>query len=208
MDPLPSSDRPVGEEARLLLLDAAERSIRSGLAGEGPLVPGADSLDAMPPSVLLRRGVFVTVKVDGELNGCIGSLEPRRSLAVAVPTLAWEAAFADPRLPALTWPDEPGLGMKVSVLSPLEPLGVASQPELLAALRPGVDGLLIAAGLRRATFLPSVWETLPDPLDFVRHLQTKAMLPRGEWLAGTKAYRYTALEFGRDRSRTTTPVIT
>lgn len=208
MDPLPWSDQPLGGEARLLLLDAAERSIRSGLAGEGPLVPDPDALEAMPPTVLLRPGVFVTIKVDGELNGCIGSLDPRRPLAVAVPTLAWEAAFADPRLPPLTWSDEPGLGMTVSVLSPLEPLGVASEPELLAALRPGVDGLLIAAGLRRATFLPAVWETLPDPLDFVRHLQAKAMLPRGEWLAGTKAYRYTALEFGRDRSPANSPIIT
>ena len=90
------------------------------------------------------------------------------------------------------------MGLKVSVLSPLEPMDVASEAELLAALRPGIDGLVIAAGLRRATFLPAVWETIPQPLDFLRHLQAKARLPRNEWLPGTKAYRYTAGEFCRE----------
>jgi len=204
MDPSPWSDGSLGAEAQLVLLDAAERSIRSGLAGEGPLVPDAGSLAGLPPAVLVSRGVFVTVQVYGALNGCIGSLEARRPLFVAVPTLAWEAAFADPRLPALTWADEPGLSVKVSVLSPLEPLDLDSEAELLAALRPGVDGLLIAAGARRATFLPAVWETLPDRLDFLSHLQAKARLPRGQWLPGTRAYRYTTLEFGRDPRSTAT----
>ena len=198
MEPSPLSDEALCDEARRALLDAAERSVRSGLAGEGPHVPDAEALEALPPELRARRGAFVTIRVAGELNGCIGSLEPRHELAVAVPRLAWEAAFADPRLPALTWADEPRMSTKVSVLSPLEALDVASETELLAALRPGVDGLVIGAGPRRATFLPAVWASLPDPRDFLRHLQAKARLPPGEWLPGTRALRYTAFEFGRD----------
>lgn len=186
------------EQARAWLLDAAARSVRSGLAGDGPLLPDAGALEGAPDDVRRQLGAFVTIRVDGALNGCIGSLEAREPLAQSVPRLAWEAAFADPRLPSLTWADEPRMSLKVSVLSPLEKMDVSSEDELLAALRPGVDGLLIAAGLRRATFLPAVWETLPDRGDFLRHLQAKARLPRGEWLPGMTAYRYTAVEFGRE----------
>jgi AmmeMemoRadiSam system protein A len=186
------------EQAQAWLLDAAERSVRSGLAGEGPLLPEADALESAPDGVGGRLGAFVTIRVDGRLNGCIGSVEAREPLARSVPRLAWEAAFADPRLPSLTWADEPRMSLKVSVLSPLQKLEVSSEEELLAVLRPGVDGLLIAAGLRRATFLPAVWETLPDRRDFLRHLRAKARLPRDEWLPGTTASRYTAFEFGRE----------
>lgn len=186
------------EQARVWLLDAAQRSVRAGLAGEGPLLPDAGALADAPDEVRRQLGVFVTIRVAGALNGCIGSVEAREPLALSVPRLAWEAAFADPRLPSLTWADEPHTSLKVSVLSPLEQLDVDSEEALLAALRPGVDGLLIAAGLRRATFLPAVWETLPDRSEFLRHLQAKAGLPLGQWLPGTTASRYTSVEFGRE----------
>ena len=131
--------------------------------------------------------------VDGSLNGCIGSLQPE-PLAAAVSRLAWEAAFADPRLPALEWSEYPRADVKISLLSDPEPLDVATEDELIAALRPGVDGVIIAAGGRRATFLPAVWETLPDRVAFVHQLERKAGM-RG-WPRGARAWRYTSVEVG------------
>jgi AmmeMemoRadiSam system protein A len=189
------SDR-LDQEAQWALIDLARRSIQAGLAGQTARVPDDAELEALPAAVRARRGVFVTVKVRGELNGCIGSLDARDPLAVAVPALAWDSAFADPRLPALTPADEDGLEIELSVLSPLEKMATVSEAELVAAVRPGVDGLVIGAGTRRATFLPAVWEALPEPLDFVRHLEAKARIRPGHWPEGMEAFRYTAQEFG------------
>lgn len=176
------------------LLDLAFGSIRSGLHGHGPLAP---TLDGAPPAAREAGAAFVTVTVAGELNGCVGTLEPVEPLGRVVPRLAWDAAFADPRLPRLTRADEPHLGVKISVLSPLEPVPCASEHELVAALRPGVDGLVLADGARRATFLPTVWETLADPVAFVRRLQAKAGMHPGRWSPTLRAYRYEAAEIAR-----------
>jgi AmmeMemoRadiSam system protein A len=184
------------EQVQSVLIELARSSIEAGLDGLAAVVPGPSELDALPEPARERRGVFVTLMVAGELNGCIGSLEGADPLAVAVPSLAWEAAFADPRLPALSRSDVNALAIKVSVLSTLEKMAAATEAEVVAALRPGVDGLVLAAGLRRATFLPSVWESLPDPVQFVRQLGAKAHLRAGSWPEGLSAFRYTAQEFG------------
>lgn len=181
---------PAAADTLLRLGDAA---VRAGLDGHPP--PGVDTAE-LPAALTRPAGAFVTLLVDDELNGCIGTLEPE-PLGPAVARLAWDSAFADPRLPRLRWEDYEELTLKVSVLSELEPLDAASEEELLAGLRPGTDGLLLSAGGRRATFLPAVWEPLPDPVDFVRHLQAKAGLAPGVWQRGTQAWRYTAEEIGR-----------
>ena len=185
-----------GDEATLL--DLADESVRSGLDGGGPL-----SVDITTVTAPLRepRGVFVTLTVAGSLNGCIGTLEPVEPLAEATARLAWEAAFRDPRLPRLRWSDYPALSIKISVLSPLELLPPMTEDELLAALRPGVDGLLIEAGGRRGTFLPAVWEQVPDPRSFLSQLQRKAGLRPGFWPGDSRAWRYTSREFGREPSQ-------
>jgi AmmeMemoRadiSam system protein A len=107
------------------------------------------------------------------------------------------AAFEDPRLPAVTWSDVPAMTVKISVLSALEPRPASSLDAVLAWLQPGVDGLVLAEGRRRATFLPSVWESLADPVEFVELLLDKAMLPRKSWPAGLEAWRYTTEEIKR-----------
>lgn len=180
-------------EDRQRLLDLADGAVRAGLAGHRP---DAVDVDAMPPGVRRAAPAFVTVTVGGELNGCIGTMEPE-TLAVAVPRLAYQAAFEDPRLPPLAAGDYGRLGLKISVLSPMEALDVHSEDEVLAAIRPGVDGLLIRSGWHRATFLPAVWDTLPEPRDFLHHLELKAGLRPGRWPSDLRAFRYTSLEFGR-----------
>jgi AmmeMemoRadiSam system protein A len=206
MEPSPSPEAapPLAEAEVDALFGLADLGVRAGLAGEPH--PEVDPAALLPE---LRRpcGAFVTLEVAGRLNGCIGTIEPVEPLGVAVPRLAWSAAFADPRLPELAAPDYPALEIKISVIGPLEPVAAASEAELAAALRPGVDGLVIRygpsrgpavrGGGARATFLPAVWQKLPDPLDFLRHLEAKAGLRPGDWPPGMQAWRYVSAEYRR-----------
>jgi len=189
----PDTDAVLAESDRRRLLELADAAIGSGLDGRRP--PHVD-LRACGAALGERRGVFVTVTVAGELNGCIGSVWPTEPLGRAVPRLAWEAAFSDPRLPRLQRRDYPQTAIHISLLSVPEPVAVASEEELLAVLRPGVDGLIITDGTRRATFLPAVWEKLPGKDDFVANLRAKAGIPSGRWPTKLSVHRYTATEFG------------
>src|SRR5205807_5232259 len=182
-------------EHRRGLVDLARSSIREGLEGRGPLAP---ELDGAPPALREPRGAFVTVNVDGELNGCIGAFEPVEPLLVVVPRVAWGAAFDDPRLPPLTGADYERATVKISALSDLEPLPAATEDEVAAALRPGVDGLLLRTRWRRGTLLPAMWDQLPDARDFVRTVLIKAGLSPFAWPLGVQAFRYIAEEFGDD----------
>lgn len=135
---------------------------------------------------------FVTLhRNDGALRGCIGSIEARRPLATDVAANARAAALEDSRFEPVDVGELAELMLEVSVLSPLTPLAAASRAELLAALRRGVDGLLLEAGARRATFLPSVWEQLPEAERFLAQLERKAGLPVGGWPRGLRVFRYT-----------------
>ena len=183
------------EEERLLF-DLADDAIRRGLDGERFVAP---AIDALPEELRQPAAVFVTLEVRGQLNGCIGSMEPEDPLAVAVARRAYDAAFNDPRLPRLTWRDYEDLSVEVSILSPMEALDVASEQELLALLRPCIHGLLIESGRRRATFLPAVWEDIPDPSSFLGHLYAKAGLPG--WVPGLHVWRYQTEKLTRSPSR-------
>jgi hypothetical protein len=109
---------------------------------------------------------------------------------------AFSAAFRDGRFQPLRFEELPGLELHISVLGPMEPIEIGSEEELLAALRPGVDGLVLADAGRRATFLPSVWAQLPRPEDFVVHLKRKAGLPDAHWSPEMRAWRYPVREIG------------
>ena len=153
------------------------------------------ALDSAEPWLRAPGASFVTLKLDGELRGCIGTIEPHRPLAADVAHNARAAAYHDPRFPPLAAHEVPRLGIEVSVLSPREPLAAASEWEALARLRPQVDGLYLEFGAMRATFLPQVWESLPDPVDFLGELRRKAGLPAGFWHPGIKLSRYTVEKF-------------
>lgn len=185
MAPSPSADR---------LLDLAEASIVDGLAGRPPHLP---PLADLPSELRTARGTFVTLTVNGSLNGCIGTIEGAGPLGHEVVRLARAAAFDDVRFPALRTADLPGLVIEVSILSPFEPIAARSRQELVRSLRPGTDGLLIAAGSHRAVFLPDVWEQLSDPSEFVDHLYRKAGLEPGSWPAGMGAHRFSTERFER-----------
>ena len=133
---------------------------------------------------------FVTLKQSGELRGCIGSLQPLRPLAEDVRENAIAAAFRDPRFPPLSVREYATTSVEVSLLSADERLDVATEAELLTQLRPGIDGLILRYGGQRATFLPQVWESLPEPRAFVSALKRKAGLPAGFWSPQMSVSRY------------------
>ena len=145
-----------------------------------------------PHAALDRPGAtFVTLKQDGELRGCIGSLEAHRLLAIDVRRNALAAAFSDPRFPPLVAWELDVTTVEVSLLSPASRVEVADEVDLLARLEPGVDGIVLELGRRRATFLPQVWESLPDPRDFIGALKRKAGMPANFWSTEMRVSRYT-----------------
>lgn len=169
------------------LLEVARRSIDYGLDhGRSPSLEPEDFHEDLRQV----RASFVTLNLDGRLRGCIGSLEAREALVLDVNRHAYASAFSDPRFPPLDRKEAPRLHVHISVLSPHSPIRFASEAELLGELRPGVDGLVVEGGGRRATFLPSVWGSLPEPADFLAHLKKKAGLAAREPVA--RAWRYTA----------------
>ena len=133
---------------------------------------------------------FVTLREAGELRGCIGSVDAYRPLGDDVAHNAQAAAYRDPRFPPVTAAEIPGLDVEVSVLTPRVPFAVASEDDALARLRPGVDGLYLEYQDFRATFLPQVWENLPDPRDFLDELRRKARLPARFWHPDLRLSRY------------------
>ena len=133
---------------------------------------------------------FVTLRHDGELRGCIGSLDPVRPLGVDVRKNATAAAFRDPRFSPLTASEYPTTSVEVSLLLPRERIDVASEDELCSRLRPGLDGVILELGSHRATFLPQVWASLPDPRAFIAALKRKAGLPEHSWNPRIDVFRY------------------
>jgi uncharacterized protein len=152
------------------------------------------SLRGLPAELVAPGATFVTLERDGDLLGCVGALEARQPLAVDVAEHALAAAFDDPRLPALTLADYPKMSVKVSVLSPSVPVKVDSYDELRAAVRPGVDGITVEVGSRRATLLPSVWPRVRDADEFLAALWSKSGQRPGVWPRGIAVLRYTATE--------------
>jgi AmmeMemoRadiSam system protein A len=167
----------------------ARASIEKGLLEERALHV---DVGVLPAALRERRATFVTLKTasDGSLRGCTGSVEPSRPLALDVAHAAFNSAFRDRRFPRVRSDEIAELDLFISVLSPLAPLPAASEAELQQALRPGVDGIAIAEGPRFAVFLPSVWEQLPAPRDFLRELRKKAGLPPDYWSAALRVQRF------------------
>lgn len=179
---------PLTSPLKQQLLESARESIKKGLCGETLTVYAAD----YPEPMRALRATFVTLHVDGKLHGCVGTLEARRPLVEDVVSNARSAAFQDSRFPVLTWPEFEQLEIHISILSPPEPMTFSSEADLLAQLRPRLDGLILEDGQHRATFLPSVWEQLPSPREFLRQLKLKAGLDQDYWSKNIHVQRYTA----------------
>lgn len=175
-----------------ILLKVAADSIAHGLTRDRALeVAPAD----FPAQLQALRASFVTLTIDGVLRGCIGTLEARRPLVHDVADNAYAAAFRDPRFTPVRTLELERLQIHISILSPPEPLSFSSEDELLAQLTPGVDGLILEEGASHGTFLPSVWESLPDPRDFIVHLKRKAGLAPDYWSNTLRVKRYTTESF-------------
>jgi AmmeMemoRadiSam system protein B/AmmeMemoRadiSam system protein A len=170
------------DEAGKTLLGIARAAIEARLFG------AAQTIDA--PWLRQAGASFVTLTRDGALRGCIGSLQAQRPLGTDVAENAIAAAFRDPRFPAMTTADWPGVRLEVSLLSAAKPLRFADEEDLLAQLRAGEDGVILEHEGRRATYLPQVWETISDKRQFLRELARKAGLPDGVRLARCKILRY------------------
>jgi len=149
---------------------------------------GAD----VPDELLEERATFVTLTLNGQLRGCIGMLEACRPLAEDVAENAVSAAFRDPRFPPLSRDEFEDLKISISVLSPPEEMTFSSEEDLKEKIRPGIDGLILQEGFQKGTFLPSVWEELPETELFFEHLKLKAGLPAGYWSDTLRVFRYTA----------------
>lgn len=165
------------------LLRLARESIHHHLGGPLPEIPEGEIYQQ-------KAATFVTVMRLGELHGCIGTLEAQRTLVDDVQHNAVAAAFFDPRSRPLLPGELDKISIEVSLLGPLEPLRVRSEAEALEKIRPHEDGVVLRDGRQRATFLPQVWEKLPDPREFITQLKYKAGMPMQGWSPTMEVFRY------------------
>lgn len=132
----------------------------------------------------------MTLELQGQLRGCIGTLQAVRILAEDVAYNAYAAAFKDPRFPPVNPSGIKRLDIRLSLLTPAEPISFTSEDDLLRQMTSGEDGLILEEGFRRGTFLPTVWASLPDPKALLQQLKLKAGLPKDYWSDSIKIYRY------------------
>jgi AmmeMemoRadiSam system protein A len=174
------------------LLRLARSSIEHGLEHGEPLPVNCDELHQ---ALTQPAATFTTLRLAGNLRGCCGTLEAAFPLAADVARSAFQAAFRDSRFNPVEETELQKLKLEVSVLSSLEPIPVTDEADLLSQLQPGTDGLVIVEGGRRATFLPKVWESLPEPRRFVAQLKAKCGLPRDYWSERLEFLRYDTMTY-------------
>ena len=179
-------------EDQKICLQIAHQSIKHGLQKGSALqvITGDYSSDLQQ-----NLASFVTLHKNRELRGCIGALEAYQPLINDIAEHAYSAAFQDPRFPALQDNEYEQLEIEISVLGKPEPMTFESEDDLLQQIRPDIDGLIIEYGYNRGTFLPSVWEQLPDKKEFFNHLKMKANLAKDWWDDAVKVSRYETFSF-------------
>ncbi len=182
----------LGLAERQQLLYIARKAIVERLNGNDKFDLAVNQFSA----VLQNPGAsFVTLKIAGRLRGCIGSLQAQRPMLLDVAHNAMSAAFKDHRFKPLSSAEYAAVDVHISVLSAPVETPVSSRAELIALLQPGVHGLILEDGNHRSTYLPSVWEQLPYPEQFISELRAKAGLPREGWSDTIKVSLYTSEEF-------------
>jgi len=171
-------DQFLNIEGRTTLVQLARQALEDSVLGRSPEPLDMDSLSAP----LLEMGAsFVTLTIRGQLRGCIGTLDAYQSLAEDVCAHAVDAALHDYRFPPVQPQELPFIDIEISRLTKPTPLAYKDGNELLHLLRPGVDGVILRDGTHKSTFLPQVWEKLPDPVDFLDHLCEKMGAPANLW---------------------------
>ena len=183
-------DAIAAEDAGRTLIEIAKGAIANGL--------GLSSVPVQRnhlPWLLQPAATFVTLTKDGQLRGCIGSLSATRPMGEDVASNARAAAFQDPRFPKLKRDEWPRCRVEVTLLSAPKPIAFGDEPELLAQIRAGEDGLILEYDGKRATYLPQVWEVLSDKRQFLDELKKKAGLPADTRFARCKVLRYRVVKF-------------
>lgn len=142
------------------------------------------------PALAKPGATFVTLTQRGNLRGCIGSLEAWRPLDEDVRANAQAAAFRDPRFSPLSAAELERTRVEVSLLTPAVPMAFSDEADAIRQVRPGIDGMILECQGRRGTFLPQVWESLPEPNQFFSHLKQKAGFASDFWSSDVKLYRY------------------
>lgn len=169
------------EEQGKYLLGEARKTIQKSLSGEKE--PRIEDT-GLPAVFNQRRGTFVTLTIGGNLRGCIGHIIPQESLIEGIRANAINAAFKDPRFRPLDKEEWKRVKIEISILTDPKPLPYSNADDLLKKLRPGIDGVILKKGYRQSTFLPQVWDQLPNKEEFLSHLCLKAGLDGDEWKKG------------------------
>lgn len=156
-------------DERTTLLNIARQSLIDAVNNR----PAAPLPENLPPALLENGASFVTLTVRGQLRGCIGTLEAYQPLAKDVRQRAAQAATQDQRFARVRPSEVDSIHIEVSRLTKPVPLPYSDPAELPKLLRPHVDGIVLSDGIRQATFLPQVWEQLPDRAEFLNHLCQK-----------------------------------
>jgi AmmeMemoRadiSam system protein A len=167
------------EEEGAYLVETAKKTIQKALFNPKDK---SEPESVSSPKFQERRGTFVTLTINGALRGCIGHIIPQESLIEGVRVNAMNAAFRDPRFRPLGQNEFEKIKIEVSILTEPKPLAYTDANDLLSKLRPETDGLIIRQGYHQATFLPQVWEQLPNKRDFLTHLCLKAGLSGEAWI--------------------------
>ena len=182
----------LNDQHRQTLKSVALDSVQHGLTQHTPLI--VDLADAAPELTACKAS-FVTLKINNNLRGCIGTLEAHRPLIEDVAYNAYAAAFKDPRFPASSEKELSQLQYHISILSTPQAMKIENEDDLYTQLRPGQDGIILLDGHYRSTFLPSVWESLTSPQSFIQQLKLKAGLDAHYWSEGIHFERYEVEEF-------------
>lgn len=185
------------DERGLVLVSFARDVILHELGGPAPVRPSGPWFDA-------AGATFVTITRSGRLHGCIGSIAPHRSLVDDVEDNAIAAAFYDPRSTRFRAEWTADMSVEVTLLGPLSPIYFVDEASLIEQLVPRVDGLVLRWRAHRGTFLPQVWESLPEPRAFLAELKIKAGLPRDFWAEEVEVSRFAVQKWG-DRQRRMAP---
>lgn len=174
----------ISDEQGQRLINVARRTIAARLG----TIDAADKVvsdDVLADQAFREmRGTFVTLKIKGQLRGCMGCLTPSESILEGIQRNAINSAFNDPRFPQLTPEELDQADIDISILTNPQELEYSDSNDLIEKLRPDIDGVIIKKGVARATFLPQVWEQLPRPEEFLAHLCRKAGLAPDEWAKG------------------------
>jgi len=174
------------------LFSIVKKSIKYGLENNSRLIINPEEFDSV---LREKRATFLTLHLNGALRGCIGSLSADKSLIEDLSSNAYSAAFRDSRFSSLKESEFDQLHYHISILTQSTPILFKSEKDLIDQLRPYIDGLVLKEGMNSGTFLPSVWEQLPDREMFLKHLKQKAGLSQDYWSDSVTIDRYEVYSF-------------